>query len=157
MHRPAHDALCRARMAGDVGPTQLDAPVSSQHDARLAAAQFEFFRGLDHLPVPIDRDDQPFRLFLRIPLLLRRLGAVFEEQVEDTLDRYGRRRMDRRIGRFDAHVVLCGYGRVGIQIARLLDDDVEIVVIDSDDRAIASAADAVFGPDPVGIALGAVD
>jgi voltage-gated potassium channel len=70
------------------------------------------------------------------------LGAVFEEQLEETLDRYGRRRMDRRIGKLSKHVVLCGYGRVGRHIAELLSArGVDIVVVDIDGRLVAEAAD----------------
>jgi voltage-gated potassium channel len=72
------------------------------------------------------------------------LGAVFEEQVEDTLARYGRRRMDRRIARLSGHVVLCGYGRVGAQIARFLSDGTDVVVVDSDERAVADASAAGY-------------
>jgi voltage-gated potassium channel len=71
------------------------------------------------------------------------LGAVFEEQLEDTLARYGRRRMDRRIGKLAQHVVLCGYGRVGAQIARLLAArDLPVVAIDTDERRIEEAVAA---------------
>ncbi len=93
---------------------------------------------------PFDDTAKIFSIFLSIVGVsagLFTLGAVFEEQLEDTLDRYGRRRMDRRIAKLSKHVVLCGYGRVGIQIARLLSArDVEIVVVDSDERRVAEAA-----------------
>ena len=53
--------------------------------------------------------------------------------------------MDRRISKMSGHVILCGYGRVGTQIARLLSArDLELVVIDSDERRVAEAADAGF-------------
>jgi voltage-gated potassium channel len=71
------------------------------------------------------------------------LGAVFEEQLEDSLVRYGRRRMDRRIGRLSGHVVLCGYGRVGTQIARLIGSP-DTVVIENDERQVNRAADDGF-------------
>ncbi len=93
---------------------------------------------------PFDDTAKIFSIFLSVVGVsagLFTLGAVFEEQLEDTLDRYGRRRMDRRIAKLSRHVVLCGYGRVGIQIARLLlARDVELVAVDSDERRVAEAA-----------------
>ncbi len=71
------------------------------------------------------------------------LGAVFEEQIEDTLIRYGRRRMDRRIDRLADHVVLCGYGRVGMQIAKLLARS-NVVIVEADDRQVERAVDDDF-------------
>jgi voltage-gated potassium channel len=95
---------------------------------------------------PFDDTAQIFAIFLSIVGVsagLFTLGAVFEEQIEDTLDRYGRRRMDRRIGKLADHVVLCGYGRVGTHVAELLSTrGVEIVVVDIDERLVALAADA---------------
>jgi voltage-gated potassium channel len=95
---------------------------------------------------PFDDGAKIFSVFLSIVGVsagLFTLGAVFEEQLEDTLDRYGRRRMDRRIAKLSRHVVLCGYGRVGIQIARLLSvHDLDIVAVDSDERRVAEAATA---------------
>jgi len=95
---------------------------------------------------PFDDSAKIFSVFLSIVGVsagLFTLGAVFEEQLEDTLDRYGRRRMDRRIAKLSRHVVLCGYGRVGIQIARMLSaHDLAIVAVDSDERRVAEAATA---------------
>jgi hypothetical protein len=51
---------------------------------------------------PFDDTAKIFSIFLSVVGVsagLFTLGAVFEEQVEDTLDRYGRRRMDRRIAK----------------------------------------------------------
>jgi len=95
---------------------------------------------------PFDDSAKIFSVFLSIVGVsagLFTLGAVFEEQLEDTPDRYGRRRMDRRIAKLSRHVVLCGYGRVGIQIARMLSaHDLAIVAVDSDERRVAEAATA---------------
>ncbi len=97
---------------------------------------------------PFDESAKVFSIFLSVLGVsagLFTLGAVFEEQVEDTMARYGRRRMDRRIAKIDHHVVLCGYGRVGTQIARLLSaHDQLIVVIDTDERRVGDAASAGY-------------
>jgi voltage-gated potassium channel len=95
---------------------------------------------------PFDSSAKAFSIFLSIvgvSVGLFTLGALFEEQVENSLARYGRRRMDRRIASLSRHVVLCGFGRVGSGIARILETrDVDLVVIDLDDRRLGEAADA---------------
>jgi len=97
---------------------------------------------------PFDDSAKAFSIFLSIVGVaagLFTLGAVFEEQLEDTLVRYGRRRMDRRIAKCSNHVVLCGYGRVGLQIARLLHArGTEMVVIDVDERRVHEAMEEGF-------------
>ena len=94
--------------------------------------------------IVLDDTAKIFSVFLSIVGVsagLFTLGAVFEEQLEDTLDRYGRRRMDRRIAKLSQHVVVCGYGRVGVHIVGLRSGrDIEIVVVDIDDRLVAAAA-----------------
>jgi voltage-gated potassium channel len=73
------------------------------------------------------------------------LGAIFQEQLEDSLARYGRRQMDRRIGKLTEHVVLCGYGRVGLQIARLLAArNTALVVIDVGKQQVDEAIEQGF-------------
>jgi voltage-gated potassium channel len=51
---------------------------------------------------------------------------------------FGRRRMRNRIAKLKEHFILCGYGRVGHEIARVFDEEgVPFVVIDNDDNTIA--------------------
>jgi voltage-gated potassium channel len=53
------------------------------------------------------------------------------------------RRMDRIIDALDDHVIICGYGRVGRQLAQQLAvADAEFVVIDDDEGKVDEAADA---------------
>jgi voltage-gated potassium channel len=71
------------------------------------------------------------------------LGAVFEEQLQAQMQRFGRRRMDRRIDSLSGHTIVCGYGRVGLQIERLLAGrGANLVIIDADAARCALAADA---------------
>jgi len=52
----------------------------------------------------------------------------------------GRRRMERRIAKLKEHFILCGYGRVGQEIARIFTEEgVPFVIIDKDKESIASA------------------
>ena len=52
----------------------------------------------------------------------------------------GRRRMERRIAKLKDHFILCGYGRVGREIARLFaEENVPFVVIGKDRDSIADA------------------
>jgi len=51
-----------------------------------------------------------------------------------------RRKMKNRIARIKNHFIICGYGRVGQEIARILtNEDVPLVVIDRDNEAITRA------------------
>jgi voltage-gated potassium channel len=94
---------------------------------------------------PFDSSAKAFSIALSIVGVsagLFTLGAVFEEQMEETIARVGRRRMDRQIERLSDHTVLCGYGRVGAQLARhLVVRGVSLVVVDLDERRCAVAAD----------------
>jgi voltage-gated potassium channel len=97
---------------------------------------------------PFDSSAKAFSIFLSVvgvSVGLFTLGALFEEQVENSLARYGRRRMDRRIASLSRHVLLCGFGRVGSGIAQMLAGrDVDLVVIDLDERRLRQAAEAGY-------------
>jgi len=52
----------------------------------------------------------------------------------------GRRRMKEKIARLKNHVILCGYGRVGREIAEVfISEKAPFVVIDNDDGALEKA------------------
>ena len=52
----------------------------------------------------------------------------------------GRRRMERRIAKLKDHFILCGYGRIGQEIARIFTEEgAPFVVIDKDQEGIATA------------------
>jgi voltage-gated potassium channel len=64
---------------------------------------------------------------------------VYDGQLGRTL---WRRRMNRRIGAFRDHFILCGYGRVGRQIAEdLARSNVPFVVVDTDPNGVQLAAE----------------
>ena len=74
-------------------------------------------------------------------LLITGVGTLFyaavtsvELVVEGTVRGYfGRRRVQAAISRLDGHYILCGYGRVGKQVAReFAADDVPFVVVEQD-------------------------
>lgn len=50
--------------------------------------------------------------------------------------------MERRIESFDDHVVLCGYGRVGVTVVSLIAGRMPVVVIDLEEERCAEAAEA---------------
>jgi voltage-gated potassium channel len=55
----------------------------------------------------------------------------------------GKRRMAKRIGSVDQHVIVCGYGHIGQHVcADLMSAGVPVVVIDRRDAAIEAARDA---------------
>lgn len=60
------------------------------------------------------------------------LEALVEGTITQTI---GRRRMERRIGRMNRHVVVCGWGRVGSAVTgqiKARDEDVVLVDLDAD-------------------------
>jgi len=64
-------------------------------------------------------------------------GYIIEGHLGTTL---GRRRMERTIAKSKRHFILCGYGRVGREIARLFaEENVPFVVIGKDRDSIADA------------------
>ena len=90
-----------------------------------------------------------FLMIVGVGAALYTLGGVFEELFESQIDRFGRRRMQRRIDDMHGHVVLCGWGRVGRMIADLLDEHLELVVVESSegtaDVALAAGIPVVVG------------
>jgi voltage-gated potassium channel len=71
------------------------------------------------------------------------LEGVVEGQIQEVL---GRRRMDRRIARIDGHVIVCGYGRVGRNLAHYVTGaGQDVVLIDKDpDRAAIAEESGVL-------------
>jgi voltage-gated potassium channel len=69
------------------------------------------------------------------------LEAVVEGQIQEVL---GRKRMERQIGRMADHVIVCGFGRVGRNLAHYVSGaGQDVVVIESDpDRAAAAEGSA---------------
>jgi voltage-gated potassium channel len=94
---------------------------------------------------PFDSSAKAFSIALMIfgvSAALFTLGAVFEDQLEEQMQRFGRRRMDRQIESLAGHTIVCGYGRVGIQIERLLAGrGSDVVIVDADAARCALAAD----------------
>ena len=74
------------------------------------------------------------------------LSVIVAVMIEGELRRsWGRRRMDRRIGRDRLHYILCGYGRIGREIGdELRHNGQEVVVIDNAPAALADATAAGF-------------
>ncbi len=64
-------------------------------------------------------------------------GYIIEGHLGTTL---GRRRMETTIAKLKRHFILCGYGRVGQEIARIFTEEgVPFVIIDKDQESIATA------------------
>ena len=96
-----------------------------------------------------DASARAFSIFLMIfgvGAAFYTLGGVFEELVEESLTRFGRRRMDRRIESLSKHVIVCGFGRVGQRIAEVLQAKrLDLVVIDvGDEQCTLAAADGIL-------------
>src|SRR5215211_4806567 len=90
---------------------------------------------------PLDSTGQLWTMLL----LVTGVGTLFyaavssvELVVEGAIRGYfGRRRMEAAIGKMSGHQILCGYGRVGRQVAaEFAHDDVPFVVIDQDPEIV---------------------
>jgi len=65
------------------------------------------------------------------------MAYVVEGELGTTL---GRRQMKNRIAKLKGHFILCGYGRVGQEIANVFSEErVPFIIIDSDPKSIAKA------------------
>src|SRR5215204_2748201 len=83
-------------------------------------------------------------------LLITGVGTLFyaavssvELVVEGTIRGYfGRRRMEAAIGKLNGHQILCGYGRVGRQVAEeFASDGVSFVIIEQDPETVAECVE----------------
>jgi voltage-gated potassium channel len=83
-------------------------------------------------------------------LLITGVGTLFytavsfvELVVEGTIRGYfARRRMDATINKLSGHYILCGYGRVGREVAQEFSDDgVPFVVVDQDPKKVEECLD----------------
>jgi voltage-gated potassium channel len=85
---------------------------------------------------PLSHAGRVFNVFVilaGVSLLLLGVGALSQALLEFELQSFfGRRRMEREIGRLDGHYIICGMGRVGRRVAReLARNSVPFVVIES--------------------------
>ncbi len=85
---------------------------------------------------PLSHAGRVFNVFVilaGVSLLLLGVGALSQALLEFELQSFfGRRRMDRQIGRLEGHYIICGIGRVGRSVAReLARKPVPFVVIDN--------------------------
>ncbi len=73
---------------------------------------------------PLSQAGRVFNVFVilsGVSLLLLGVGALSQALLEFELQSFfGRRRMEREIGRLDGHYIICGMGRVGRSVAREL-------------------------------------
>jgi len=96
---------------------------------------------------PLDDGAKIFTIFVilfGVGATLFTVTAFFETVVEDQIGRIGRRRMERKIAGLSGHAVVCGYGRVGRTVAKLLDPSIGVVVIDNEAERAAHAAAAGY-------------
>jgi voltage-gated potassium channel len=70
------------------------------------------------------------------------VGSIVEGQIGTTL---GRRRMKDRIAKLTGHFILCGYGRVGQEIASTFKEEgAPFVIVDNDPESIAQVEQAEY-------------
>src|ERR1700751_4782672 len=82
---------------------------------------------------PAGRVFNVFVILAGVSLLLLGVGALSQALLEFELQSFfGRRRMEREIGRLEGHFIICGLGRGGRSVARELGcKPVPFVIIDS--------------------------
>ena len=70
-------------------------------------------------------------------------GALVQFITLNQLDRlFGLKRMSNQIDKLSGHIIICGFGRLGLMLARELDSArAEFVVLELDDAAVAHARD----------------
>ena len=103
---------------------------------------------------PLSQGGKIFTMFL----IIGGVGFVFygfttfvQYFIESRLsDRLGGRRMKKDISQLKEHIILCGYGRVGREVARMLaDEGVPFVAIDGDqktyDKAVGDGYLCIYG------------
>src|ERR1035441_5512510 len=88
-------------------------------------------------PHPLDAGSKVFTIMvilLGVGTALFTFSAVLEVLIEGHMrDLVRRRRMERDIARMNGHVIVCGWGRVGREVAHFLDNaKTDLVVIDRD-------------------------
>jgi voltage-gated potassium channel len=70
--------------------------------------------------------------------MLYAFSVVLEAIIEGELGNlFGRRRMEKKIGGMQGHVIVCGWGRVGKAIADNLGADQEVVIVDNNAARLA--------------------
>ncbi len=74
------------------------------------------------------------------------LGSFTEAFIEGRIQVFwGKKKMERRIGRLRGHYIICGYGRIGRIVAReLLREKCKIVVVERDPELIAHLKEKGF-------------
>lgn len=94
----------------------------------------------------LDTAGRAFNIFLIIggtSVMLYTVTSVVQYLLEGQLvNIWGRRRMKDRISKLKNHVILCGYGLVGREVARVFESEsTPFVVIEADTRIVALAAE----------------
>jgi len=90
---------------------------------------------------PLSHSGRIFNVFViltGVSLLLLGVGALSQALLEFELQSFfGRRRMQREIGRLESHYIICGLGRVGRSVAReLARKPVSFVIVENNESKI---------------------
>lgn len=94
----------------------------------------------------LDTAGRAFNIFLIIggtSVMLYTVTSVVQYILEGQLvNIWGRRRMKEKISKLNDHVILCGYGLVGREVARVFESEgTSFVVIEADAQVVALAAE----------------
>lgn len=90
---------------------------------------------------PLSRSGRIFTIFLLVfgvGFILYFLGSIAKIMVEGTIrDVWGRRKLEKQIRQLTGHYIVCGFGRIGRTVTRLLKEKpLPVVVIEKDPAAV---------------------
>lgn len=91
---------------------------------------------------PLDTSGRMFTIGLivvGVAAVVYALGGFAGMLIESSVDRITTRRKERSLERLSDHVLICGYGRIGVEVARLLPASGQVGVIDVDAERAALA------------------
>lgn len=91
---------------------------------------------------PLDTSGQIFTVVLilvGVSAVVYALGGFAEVMIESSVDRYVFRRKERALERMHDHTIICGYGRTGVAVARLLPSQERVGVVEADAERVNAA------------------
>ncbi len=96
---------------------------------------------------PLDTSGRVFTIFLilfGVSAVVYALGGFAEVMIESSVDRFLFRRKERTLERMHDHTIICGYGRTGVAVARLLPSPEPVGIVEADpERVNVAVADGL--------------
>lgn len=97
--------------------------------------------------VPLDTSGRLFTvglIVLGVASVVYALGGFAELLIESSIERFSFRRKERTLEKMSEHTIVCGYGRTGATVARLLPPGTAVGVIELDPERVDEASEDGF-------------